>query len=85
MTAHELLADSINYWPRWESRSEVYSGEGNPNWQAGGVELTCRHCGEDYTVKQAGAYMSKYCSDSCYISNRTGEDHPRHNPDTERI
>lgn len=63
-----------------EFRSEYYTGEKNPFWSGGGVELTCEQCGDSYTRVPAEAEDSRFCSYECLgkwnSEHRTGENHP---------
>lgn len=41
------------------------TGENNPNWKGGLVEITCVHCSSVFIVKPARAEKAKYCSIQC--------------------
>ena len=61
---------------QWQSQ---LTGEDNPQYNR--ITKKCNYCGDEYDVKPSEADGSKYCSASCRMSDRTGEDHPRYNPD----
>lgn len=43
----------------------VFSGENNPNWRGGKVELICENCGKKYYKTPSLADKSRFCSRSC--------------------
>jgi len=50
------------------------TGEDNPSWTGGPIEMFCEVCGEVYEVKRSHAKNSKYCSNECrIIGYRKGE------------
>lgn len=63
-----------------EYRSEAISGEDNPSWHGGMVDVECEVCGEVFGEKPSVAPKRRFCSDKCMgewrSENVYGEDHP---------
>jgi 5-methylcytosine-specific restriction endonuclease McrA len=51
---------------RSEWVSENNTGEANPSWNGGKVEVECENCGDTFKVTQALDGYRKHCSRSCY-------------------
>ncbi|MFP4117234.1 MAG: HNH endonuclease [Salinivenus sp.] len=45
---------------------ERYSGQGNPSWNGGKVEVECEWCGSVDEYVPARAEVRRFCSDECY-------------------
>jgi len=45
-------------------------------------KLTCEHCGDEFPVKPSRVDYRQYCSRSCLMSSRTGEQNPNPKSDT---
>lgn len=62
------------------SRTGRFSGENNPAYDGGKVELSCENCGDSYKVTPAKEDSSRFCSEPCLwewrSENETGENNP---------
>lgn len=66
-------------WCHKEHQSEVYDGDGNPNWRGGPHVVQCRVCGEEserlpYRWEET---RRPFCSPECYEEYRRGRGTPR--------
>lgn len=84
-------AKFCSYKCRGEWRSEYWSGENNPQYQAGPRVLTCQHCGKEFAQRGTEAISEfrkrKFCSMECakYGQKRlTGKAHPLFKEDSRR-
>lgn len=59
-------------------RSKGATGERNPNYEGGPVEINCEWCGEQFEVRPSISDDRRHCSKECQMANRdfNGEKNP---------
>jgi hypothetical protein len=62
-------------------RTVYQTGENNPKWRGGNVQLSCKQCGVSMSVPHARRHTTKFCGYSCRhqwdSENRRGENNHR--------
>lgn len=49
----------------WRRENNTFSGEKNPMWEGGKIELTCEMCGEIFRVDKHKRSQARFCSYEC--------------------
>lgn len=56
-----------------QHRQVHWTGENNPAYSGGNVEVICEECGDAYTVKPSVSDETRFCSNECQDKNQTDE------------
>lgn len=58
---------------KWQSENIDFSGDNNPMWNGGKIEVECEVCGDIVKVDPSKAKDRRFCSRKCMAESRKGE------------